>query len=67
MSLEKEMAAIIVARRRATRIMIKNQIGVFVRLGAIAIAQVSESRDYARGILERIAALYDEPGPNSGE
>ena len=36
MSLKKEMAAIIVARRGATRIMIKNKISVFIRLGATA-------------------------------
>ena len=34
MSLKKEMAAIIVASRGATRIMIKNQISVFIRLRA---------------------------------
>ena len=63
MSLEKEMAAIIVVRRGATGIMIKNQIRVFVRLSATASAQVSELRDYARGILQRIEAFDDEPGP----
>ena len=62
MSLEKEMAAIIVARRGATGIMIKNEISVFVRLSATASAQVSELRDYARGILEQIEAFDDEPG-----
>ena len=52
MSLKKEMPSIIVAGRRATRIMIQNEVSVFIRLGATAIAQVSESRDQARGILE---------------
>jgi hypothetical protein len=44
-SLKKEMATIIEARGWATRIMIKNEISVFVRLGATAIAEVPELRD----------------------
>ena len=44
-SLEKEMPAIIVARRGTTRIMIENEISVFVRLGATTVAEVSESRN----------------------
>src|SRR4029077_9111743 len=38
MSLKKEMPAIIVARRGATRIMIQNEISIFIRLGTTAIA-----------------------------
>ena len=34
MSLKKEMAPVIVVRRGATRIMIQNEISVFIRLGA---------------------------------
>ena len=60
MSLKKEMAAVIVVRRGATGIMIKNEISVFIRLSATASAQVSESRDHARGILEQIDAFGDE-------
>ena len=62
MSLKKEMPAIIIARRGATRIVIQNEISVFIRLGATAIAQVAESRDHARWVLEQIDALGDEPG-----
>ena len=60
MSLKKEMPSIVVTGRRATRIMIQNEVRVFIRLGSTAIVQVSESRDWARGILEQIAALLDE-------
>jgi hypothetical protein len=42
MSLKEEMPAIIVVRRRTTRIVIKNEISVFVRLSATAIAKVPE-------------------------
>ena len=45
-SLKKEMAAIIVTFCRATRIMIENQVSVFVRLGAATSAQVAELRDH---------------------
>jgi hypothetical protein len=38
MALKKEVPAVIIARRWATRIMIQNEIGVFVRLSATAIA-----------------------------
>jgi hypothetical protein len=38
MPLKKEMPAIIIVRRRATRIVIQNEISVFVRLSATAIA-----------------------------
>ena len=62
MSLKKEMPAIIIASRGATGIMIKNEISVFIRLGASAIAQIAESRDHARWVLEQIEALIDEPG-----
>ena len=61
MSLKKEMPAIIVASRRATGIMIKNQIRVFIRLSATASAQVAESRDHARWILKQIEA-FDRQG-----
>ena len=43
MSLKKEMPAIIIVRRRATRIMIQNEISVFIRLSATAIAEIAES------------------------
>jgi hypothetical protein len=59
MSLKKEMAAIIVALRGATGIMIKNQVSVFVRLSATAIAEISESRNYARRVLEQVHAFDD--------
>ena len=52
MSLKKEMPSIVVTGRRATRIMIQNEVRVFIRLGPTAIVQVSKSRDWARGILE---------------
>jgi hypothetical protein len=42
MSLKQEMAAIIIARRGTTRIMIQNEISIFVRLSASAIAKVPE-------------------------
>ena len=38
MPLKKEMAAIIVVRRWATRIMIQNEISIFIRLSATVIA-----------------------------
>src|ERR1700746_2716046 len=60
MSLEEEMAAVIVVRGGATRIMIQNEIGVFVRLSASAIAQVAEFRNQARGIFEQIDAFSDQ-------
>ena len=61
MSLKKEMPAVIIVLRGATGIMIQNEISVFIRLGATAIAQVSESRDQARGVFKQIDALGDEP------
>jgi hypothetical protein len=42
MSLKQEMAAIIIARRGTTRIMIQNEISILVRLSASAIAKVPE-------------------------
>ena len=60
MSLKKEMPAIIIVRRGATRIMIQNEISVFIRLSATAIAEISELRDQARGILEQIDAFDDQ-------
>ena len=62
MSLKKEMPSIVVTGRRATRIMIQNEVRVFIRLGSTAIVQVSKSRDSARGNIEQIAALLDESG-----
>src|SRR5581483_2508573 len=62
MSLKQETAPIIVAWRGTTWIMIENKIGVFIRLGATALSQVSEARDHARWIFEQIGALLDEPG-----
>jgi hypothetical protein len=46
-SLEQEMTAIIVARRGTTRIMIQNEISVFVRLSATAIVQIAKACDHA--------------------
>src|SRR4029077_12500790 len=66
MSLKKEMTAVIVALCGATGIMIKNQISVFVRLGASASAQVSEFRDYSRGIFQCIDALDDKSSAKLG-
>jgi hypothetical protein len=45
MSLKKEMPPVIVVSRRTTRIMIQNEISVFIGLSATAIAKISESRD----------------------
>ena len=60
MSLTKEMAAVIVVRCRTTRIMIQNEISVFIRLSVSAIAQMSELRDYTGWIFEQINAFYDQ-------
>ena len=54
MSLKKEMPAVIVALRGATRIMIQNEISVFIRLSATATAQISKPCDHARGVFEQI-------------
>src|SRR5262249_47705022 len=59
MPLKQEMPAVIVAFCRATGIMIKNQISVFIRLGTTAVAEISESRNHARGVLEQIHAFRE--------
>jgi hypothetical protein len=66
-SLEKEMPAIIVARRGTTRIMIENEISVFVRLGATTVAEVSESRNEPEGFSSRSRPWATSPAVNSGD
>ena len=59
-SLKKEMATVIVVGRGATRIVIQNEISVFIRLGASSAAQVSKPRDHARGVFEQIHPFGNE-------
>src|SRR5689334_7942832 len=66
MSLEQKMPAIIVAFRRATGIMVQNEVSVFIRFSATAIAEISESRNHTRWVLEQIHALLDQVGSKFG-
>ena len=62
MSLNEKMPAIVVSIHRTARIVIENQICVFIRLSATAIIQVAKCRDHARWVLEYIGALLNEIG-----
>src|SRR5207245_10119717 len=62
MSLNEKMPTIVVSIRRTARIVIENQISVFIRLSATTIIQVAECRDHARWVLEYIGALLNELG-----
>src|SRR5215510_13030541 len=66
MTLEKKVAAVVVARRWPARVLFKNKIKILVRLSFSGfdrlrrkIIEIAEFRDYARRVLERIRALGD--------
>src|SRR5262245_43932205 len=66
MTLEKEVAAVVVARRRPARVVFKNKVSIFVRLSFSSfdqlrrkIIEIAKLRDYARRVLEWVRALGD--------
>src|SRR5580765_5547492 len=58
MSLKEKMAAVIVTRNGPTRVVIEDEIGIFVRLGTGAVAEIAVLGDEAGGILEQLQALH---------
>src|SRR5262245_13223233 len=66
MTLEKEVAAVVVARCRPARDVFKNEVSILVRLSFSGfdqlrgkIIEVAKLRDYDRRVLERVRALGD--------
>src|SRR5262245_6875948 len=66
MTLEKEVAAVVVARRRPAWVVFKNKVSILVRLSFSSfyqlrgkIIEIAKLCDYARRVLERVRALGD--------
>jgi len=66
MTLEKEVAAVVVAWRRPARVAFKDKVSILVRLSFSRfdrlrrkIIEIAKLRDYARWVLKRVGALGD--------